>query len=963
MKNGFRWGLVALGLAATVAHASTPDRTSTRTYNAQGLVGSIDGPRTDVSDVTSYTYDALGHLATVTDALGHVTTYDTYDALGNPGRIIDANQVISIMTYTPQGWPATVTQDSSSTPATTTLTYDAAGDVTQTKDADGVVVNYTYDNARRLTDTTDAIGNRIHYTLDAAGNQTKEEIFDAANTLRYTVSKTYNSLSQLLTVTDAFNRVVLTYNYPDGHNALGQAAHSADAAGVQRKQGYDGLERLVSAIDNADGTDTATQNTQSLSTYDASDNLASVTDPNSLKTTYTYDGFGNRTMLQSPDTGSSSYTYDAAGNQLTHTDANGVVSTATYDALNRLTSTSYPDTTLGAVYHYDEPNSTTGCPSSSPIGHLTRIVENAVSTVYCYDARGNVIRKQQIAVAATDTTLYAYTLANRLSMTSEPDGTLVSNSYNSNGQISGVQVTPVGASASTLASAITYLPFGPLSSYTLGNGQVVTRTYDANYRATDLSSSALNLHFARDAMGNVTAIGNAPGANPATETYSYDPLYRLTGISDNGTALESYTYSPTGDRLSKTAPGLATGAYLYTSGTHQLASIGTVSRANDANGNSTGSVIGGNIYGFAYNGRNRLTLVQQNGQTVGTYTYNALGQRIGKVATFPQAVTERYAYNQAGQLIGEYGTTNRNYIWLGDIPVAAIDNTINGSATTSTVNYVTADQLGTPRVVTNNAGTVVWQWAYQGNPFGEQQPTSTMGYVLNLRYPGQYYDAESGLVSNGMRPYEAALGRFDQSDPSGLAGGMSTYAADLNNPLSYFDPDGRHPTLLSNEMAANSHPSAWNHLVGAASAWWNQTVQDIATVGGVNPNANMAQAVLAPIRLGLTFSPMCLEEGAASAASAWPESSLGANAGALNAADFQFSQTTLNHIADRPYMDSTLLMQQIMDATPPGVDPGGIPLGLRWDSPGTMNGSVGTYQLVVDPTTNIVYHFQFKGSK
>jgi RHS repeat-associated protein len=790
MKKGSRWGLVALGLAATVAHASTPDRTSTRTYNAQGLVGSIDGPRTDVSDVTSYTYDALGHLATVTDALGHVTTYDTYDALGNPGRIIDANQVISIMTYTPQGWPATVTQDSSGTPATTTLTYDAAGDVTQTKDADGVVVNYTYDNARRLTDTTDAIGNRIHYTLDAAGNQTKEEIFDAANTLRYTVSKTYNSLSQLLTVTDAFNRVVLTYNYPDGHNALGQAAHSADAAGVQRKQGYDGLERLVSTINNADGTDTATQNTQSLSAYDTSDNLASVTDPNSLKTTYTYDGFGNRTALQSPDTGSSSYTYDAAGNQITHTDANGVVSTATYDALNRPKSTNYPDTTLGVVYHYDEPNSTTGCASSSPVGHLTRIVENAISTVYCYDARGNVIRKQQITATATDTTLYAYTLSNRLSMTSAPDGTVVSNSYNSNGQISGVQVTPAGASTSTLASAITYLPFGPLSSYTLGNGQVVTRTYDANYQLTDLTSPALNLHVARDAMGNITAIGNAPGANPATETYSYDPLYRLTGITDAGTALESYTYNPTGDRLSKTAPGLATGAYLYTSGTHQLASINGISRANDANGNTTGSVIGGNTYGFGYNGRNRLTVAQLNGATVGTYTYNAMGQRIGKVATFPQAITARYAYDEAGNLLGEYGTTNRDYVWLDGMPVAVIDNSINGSVTTSTVNYVTADQLGTPRAVTDGTGTVIWSWAYQGNSFGEQQPTSATGYVLNLRYPGQYYDAESNTSYNLYRNYNQLLGRYDQPDPIGLSGGISGFAYVRNSPLSYVDPLG-----------------------------------------------------------------------------------------------------------------------------------------------------------------------------
>jgi RHS repeat-associated protein len=80
-------------------------------------------------------------------------------------------------------------------------------------------------------------------------------------------------------------------------------------------------------------------------------------------------------------------------------------------------------------------------------------------------------------------------------------------------------------------------------------------------------------------------------------------------------------------------------------------------------------------------------------------------------------------------------------------------------------------------------------WAYAGNPFGEQPPTSS-GYTLNLRFAGQYYDAESGLVHNDQRDYCPACGRYVQSDPIGLAGGISTYAADLNSPLSYNDPSG-----------------------------------------------------------------------------------------------------------------------------------------------------------------------------
>ncbi|HEV2680309.1 MAG TPA: RHS repeat-associated core domain-containing protein, partial [Rhodanobacter sp.] len=753
-----------------------------------GLMLSTTGPRTDLTQTITYSYASNGDLQSVTDALGHTTSYLTYDGAGRVTSLQDANGVVTNLTYTPRGWLASRTIGG----ATTTLSYTAYGAVASLTDPDGITTRYTYDAAHRLTDITDAQGNVIHYTLDNAGNKSSEQIRTASGTVVHSLSRTYNTLGQLTALVDGLSHTVFNASTSGSYDANGNLVQSADALGVQRKQGFDALNRLVSTIDNYNGTDTATKNTQSVFAYDARDNVEGVSDPDGLSTSYDYDGLGNRTALHSPDTGTSSDTYDAAGNRLTHTDAKGIVSTSTYDALNRRTNTSYTDTTLNVSSAYDEANTVTGCSVSSPIGRLTRVVEAGVTTVFCYDGHGNISQKKQITSGQVDITQYTYTAADRLSGLTTPDQTAISYAHDSDGRLSGVQVTPSGTSAAppTVVSSISYLPFGPISSYTLGNGQTVTRTYDANYQLTDLTSPALALHFNRDVLGNIIALGNAPGASPATETYSYDPLYRLTGISDAGAALESYTYSPTGDRLSKTAPGLATGAYLYTSGTHQLASIGSTSRANDANGNTTGSVIGGNTYGFAYNGRNRLALVQQNGQTVGTYTYNAMGERIGKVATSPQAVTERYAYNEASQLIGEYGTSNRDYIWLGDIPVAVIDNTINGSVTTSVVNYVTADQLGTPRAVTDGTGTVIWSWVYQGNPFGEQQPTSSAGYVLNLRYPGQYYDAEDGLSYNGPRYYESAKGGFDQPDPSGFNGGIGLYVYGLNNPLMYVDPSG-----------------------------------------------------------------------------------------------------------------------------------------------------------------------------
>jgi RHS repeat-associated protein len=338
-----------------------------------------------------------------------------------------------------------------------------------------------------------------------------------------------------------------------------------------------------------------------------------------------------------------------------------------------------------------------------------------------------------------------------------------------------------------VVTAISYLPFGPIASYTLGNGQTITRIYDANYALTDVVSPALNLHFARDAMGNITALGNTPGANPAVEDYSYDPLYRLTGLSDgNGSVEEAYTYSKAGDRLSKTASGLATGVYTYQTGTHHLASIGNASRAYDANGNTTGSIVGGDTFGFGYNGRNRMTVVQRDGSTVGTYTYNALGQRTAKAVTFPAASNQRFAYDEASQLQGEYGASSRDYIWLGNLPVAVVDT----AAGASSVTYVHADGLGTPRAVTDATGSSVWQLAYHGNAFGEQPPSSSGTFIYNLRYSGQYYDAESGLNYNVNRDYEPGTGRYIQSDPLGLVASPNTYAYAGARPLTSIDPFG-----------------------------------------------------------------------------------------------------------------------------------------------------------------------------
>jgi RHS repeat-associated protein len=764
-----------------------------------GLLLSITGPRKDVVQTTTYQYymdDTAqwrhGDLKSVTDALGHVTSIARYDGAGRPTRTVDANGVITDLTYTSRGWLQTRTVranadgSSASGDILTKIAYTTYGNVETITDPSGVVTNFIYDNAHRLTDIKDTAGNRIHYVLDASGNRVQEQVLNSSGVVVKGITRTFNALGRLTSLVDGLNHVIMDASAPTAYDGNGHLVQTLDGLGVQTKATYDGLDRLVVAIQDASGKTAATQNTQTVTQYDALDHIEGISDPEGLATTYARNAFGDAVNQTSPDTGQSSAHFDAAGNVTTSTDARGTTVSYTYDALNRRTSATYPTTADNVSWHYDEPDSTTGCVGSFPIGRLTRIVEGSVTTTYCYDRRGNVTRKSQALGTQTDTTSYTYTRADRLDTVTYPNGGKAAYSRDYRGRTVSILFTAPGV-GQTVVSSVTYLPFGPVASYRLGSGQTVTRTYDANYAVVDVTSSALNLHFARDAMGNIVSLGTAPGAIPATETYTYDPLYRLTSVNDaGGTAIEAYTYNRTGDRLSKTAPGQASGAYGYQAGTHWLTSIGADSRTYGANGNTTGSTTAGEVLGYGYDGRNRMTVVQRNGATVGTYVYNALGERAAKTVTAPIAGTTRFVYDESSQLLAEYGAPNRDIVWLDNLPIATVD--LAGGV--ATFGYIHADALGTPRAVTDAKGVTIWTSEFRENPFGEMLPVSLTGYTLNLRFPGQYYDVESGLNYNVNRDYEPATGRYIQSDPVGLLGGSTTFSYASASPLAWIDPLG-----------------------------------------------------------------------------------------------------------------------------------------------------------------------------
>ena len=108
--------------------------------------------------------------------------------------------------------------------------------------------------------------------------------------------------------------------------------------------------------------------------------------------------------------------------------------------------------------------------------------------------------------------------------------------------------------------------------------------------------------------------------------------------------------------------------------------------------------------------------------------------------------------------------------------------------------YIHADHLNTPRLITNSMGQAVWRWD-NDDPFGgnapNENPSGLGAFAFNLRFPGQYFDTETGLHYNYWRDcYDPSIGRYCQTDPIGLLGSINLYSYAANSPVIYADPFG-----------------------------------------------------------------------------------------------------------------------------------------------------------------------------
>ncbi|MFJ9079431.1 putative T7SS-secreted protein [Streptomyces sp. NPDC102278] len=732
---------------------------------------------TDVTGATTYfTYDRYNRLLTRIDPLGRSIRL-SYDDSGHLTSIIRPDERVSRAEYNALGLPTLVVN-----PDGTTIrqTYDTQGNRTSLTDPSGATTVFRHDERGHLAAATDAHGHTTTTRFNPAGL-----LMSTTDPLGATTTYGRDSFGRIATITDALDRTTrLTWSVE------GRLLRRVNPAGDSESWTYDGEGNLLTQTDAAGGVTT--------SEYGDFDLLTARTGPDGARYSFAHDTELRLTTVTSPQGLEWGYTYDAAGRLSAETDFDSRTLTYGYDASGSLVSRT---NALGQTTTYDR----------NALGQIVGKTTPAGTTTYTYDACD-----RPTSVSFQDSTITWQRDKAGTVISETVDGRTLAFSHDATGRRT-TRVTPTG-----LTSSWTYDAAGNRTSLTTAGRTLTFERDAAGQELTRTVGAGLSLTQEYDAAGRLTTqtVMGPKGYPLQRRDYSYRADSYLTGIDDSQTGTrtftldsaarvtaveaprwsERYAYDEAGNQTRATWPNRhpgteAQGGRSYT-GT-RINQAGAIRYEHDALGRvtlrqKTRLSRKPETWHYDWNAEDQLAAVVTPDGTRWRYAYDPLGRRKAKQRLSAEgSVVEETIFTWDGATLCEQtnGPVTLTWTHKGHHPLTQTERIDNESVDDRFFAIVT-DLIGTPTQLLYEDGTTAWRT--RSALWGTTTWNSDATAYTPMRFPGQYYDPESGLHHNLFRTYDPEAARYLTPDPLGLSPAPNP-AAYVHNPLIGADPLGLAP--------------------------------------------------------------------------------------------------------------------------------------------------------------------------
>ncbi|MCY1652393.1 DUF6531 domain-containing protein [Streptomyces sp. SL203] len=728
--------------------------------------------------VTHRTFDRYDRLLSRTDPLGRTTTY-TYDDHGNPIRIEHPDGSSATVEYNELNQLAAVTGPDG---ATSRQEYDDRGNPTLFTRPDGSTTRLTHGPNGHLTGVDDSLGALDRLRCDAAGLP-----LAIRGPLGTVTRYTRDAFGRAISITDPQGRTTeLEWTVE------GKLARRTDPDGAQQSWMYDGEGNCLIHTDAAGG--------ETRFEYTHFDLVSARTTPDGVRQEFTHDTELRVSRVTNPQGLNWDYTYDPAGRLSSETDFDGRTLRYTHDACGQLTSRT---NAAGQTVRYERDTA----------GRVTAKDADGAVTRFTYDIHG------RLASATGPDTELSYVRDGSGRVLSETcDGRTLTNTYDETGRRLR-RVTPSGAvsswsfpaglraelNASGHQVVFDFDETGRETTRRLGDALTVEHAYDPAGRLTDQRVRAsgdriLQLRsYTYRADGHLTSVDELSGGHRRLEV---TPAGRVTGVTAENWS-ERYAYDEGGNQTTATWPGEdhATGPREY-AGT-RITRAGRVRYEHDAQGRVTlrqkvRLSRKPETWHYGWDTEDRLVSVTTPDGTRWRYLYDALGRRTSKqrLAADGTTVAEEVTFTWDGDTLCEQTTSLAGspdsvaLTWDHDgvKPVTQVERRLLDRAEVDRRFFaIVTDLIGTPRELIDEQGEVAWHT--RATLWGTTSWNRGADAYTPLRFPGQYFDPESGLHYNRHRHYDPESGRYLSPDPLGLvpAPNAATY---VDNPTRWVDPLG-----------------------------------------------------------------------------------------------------------------------------------------------------------------------------